>query len=414
VRKKIFLRLQPSVSAFMVRRMSVLKFLPMKRLRPFLIRGNQNMRIRLVLISFIFIFFSSCSKNLVPGEWVFLDTGTGDFFASANFVDERTGWLNGHTDRSSIEVEENENSNRSPKRPKPEEKKDPLKENQGFEVLQTTDGGETWKQIPDQFKHKIRSVWFVDPQTGWALTIDRDILHTWDGGVSWSLQRKAGRVKVKLIGNRRQPEMEQPDQIDHIYFIDSTRGWAWGGGEKSPYTEQPGIFLTTIDGGQNWNAIPFPFENKAASLFFLDAQHSWASVMDGTFYKSADGGLNWTKIETKLPEDKMRAIFFIDENNGWVATMGGRLARTTDGGRTWRKMWEIKEEYKMRDVFFTDRNHGWAVGDEGAILYTWDGGETWVVANAPLPSDFIDVLFVSSRAGWAVGHSGAAHKFVAR
>lgn len=370
------------------------------------------MRIRLVLVLLALIFVVSCSKTKAPGNWTLLDTGTGDFFASVNFVNERTGWLNGQTDRSSIVVDENENSNKGAKRPKTaEEQKDLLKENQGFEVLQTTDGGDTWKQIPDQFKHKIRSVWFVDPQTGWALTIDRDILHTTDGGLNWSLQRKAGAIKLKLFGNRRQPEMDQPEQIGQIYFMDSTHGWAWGGGQRSDYTEQPGIFLTTVDGGQNWNLVPFPFENEAAHIFFLDAQHAWASVTNGTFYKTVDGGLNWTKIETKLPENVMRSIFFIDENNGWVATMGGRLAKTTDGGRTWRKMWEIKDEYEMRDVFFTDRSHGWAVGDNGAILYTPDGGETWVVADAPLPSDFIDVMFVSSRAGWAVGLGGAAHRY---
>ena len=53
---------------------------------------------------------------------------------------------------------------------------DPLKANQGFEVLQTSDGGASWQPLRDQFKNKIRSVWFVDPQVGWALTIDRNIL----------------------------------------------------------------------------------------------------------------------------------------------------------------------------------------------------------------------------------------------
>ena len=75
---------------------------------------------------------------------------------------------------------ENTNANSSGKK-----KVDPLKANDGFEVLQTTDGGETWNQLPEQFKYRIRSVWFVDPQNGWALTIDRDILRTTDGAKTW-------------------------------------------------------------------------------------------------------------------------------------------------------------------------------------------------------------------------------------
>jgi photosystem II stability/assembly factor-like uncharacterized protein len=362
------------------------------------------------------VFASACSKTKAPGEWTLLDTGTGDAFYSVNFVNESVGWLNGQTDRSFIPYEEegngNANANKSAKPQKPEEKpEDPLKANQGFEVLQTTDGGNTWQQIKDQFKHKIRSVWFVDPQLGWALTIDRDILNTTDGGQNWTLQRKAGTVKLKLFGNRKEPEMDQPEQIDRIYFIDARHGWAWGGGRKDQYAEQPGTFLMTVDGGQSWNGIAYPFEQSLSEVFFLDKDYAWASTNDGSFFKTTDGGLNWARVQTKLPEDVFRSIFFLDENNGWIVGRSGRIAKTTDGGRTWIKMYKIRDRYKMRDVFFADRNRGWAVGEDGAILYTPDSGDSWVDASAPSSADFLDVFFVSPTTGWAVGLAGALLKF---
>jgi len=328
-----------------------------------------------------------------------------------NFVNENIGWLNGRGERNP-EPEENDNSNKKPKPKKPGEKiTDPLKENQGFEVLQTTDGGQTWHQIPDQFKNKIRSVWFVDAQRGWALTIDRDILATADGGVTWTTQRKAGKVKLKLLGNRREPDLDQPEQIEQIYFIDANHGWAWGGGRRDEYAEQPGILLTTVDGGTNWNQITYPFDQQTGAIFFLDADHAWASSMGASFYQTTDGGLNWTKVQTKLPEDVFGALFFTSVNDGWAVGRSGRLARTRDGGHTWRKMYEIKDEFKMRDISFTDRSHGWAVGDAGAILYTPDAGESWVNIGAPIPAKFLDVSFVNQRTGWAVGLSGAVLKF---
>src|SRR6185295_387635 len=117
------------------------------------------------------ILSAACSEAKAPGGWVTLDTGTGDSFFNANFVNENIGWLNGTSGRGPEEPDENANGNKKPKPRKPGEKiNDPLKANQGFEVLQTTDGGQTWRPIPDQFKNKIRSVWFVDPQQGWALT----------------------------------------------------------------------------------------------------------------------------------------------------------------------------------------------------------------------------------------------------
>src|SRR6478672_4256465 len=117
------------------------------------------------LLAAAMLFGTSCSKPKPPGTWVTQDTGTGDSFYSVNFVDEKVGWLNGQGDRSPETTEGNENANKKPKPKKSGDKiDDPLKANQGFEVLQTTDGGQTWRQVPDQFKNKIRSVWFVDPQ----------------------------------------------------------------------------------------------------------------------------------------------------------------------------------------------------------------------------------------------------------
>lgn len=368
----------------------------------------------MLLAAAITIIASACSKPVAPGGWSFLDTGTADAFYLANFVDENVGWLNGQTDRSFQPYQENANANKNVSPAKPGQKiEDPLKANQGFEILQTTDGGQTWRQMPDQLENKIRSVWFVNPQQGWALTINRDIMRSTDGGTTWTLQRKAGMVKLKLIGNRREPVMDQPEQIERIHFIDATHGWAWGGGQKSDYVEQPGVFLTTVDGGQNWNAVPYPFEQNIWSIFFLDRERAWASTTDGGFFKSGDGGLNWTKIESRRPpEDVFRAIHFLDDNNGWIAGRSGRLAKTTDGGRTWKKMVYIRNEFLMRDIFFMDKDQGWAVGDNGAILYTGNGGENWIDKSVELPAQLIDVVFVNNRAGWTIGMGGAAFRFV--
>jgi photosystem II stability/assembly factor-like uncharacterized protein len=368
-----------------------------------------------VLLASAMVFSSACSDTRAPGAWVTLDTGTGDAFYSVNFVNENVGWINGQSGRSYEPPEgnqnANQNANKAAKSNKPGKKaEDPLQANEGFEVLQTTDGGQTWHQMADQFKNKIRSVWFVDPQQGWALTIDRNILHTSDGGATWTLQRKAGTVKLKLFGNQRQPEIDQPEQIDNIRFIDASHGWAWGGGRKDEYAEQPGVFLTTIDGGQNWNNIPYPFDQSVLAMFFLNGIHAWAST-EGSFYRTTDGGVNWTKVQTKLPELAFSSLFFVDENKGWAVGRSGRIAKTTDGGRAWTKLYQIKDQFVMRDIFFVDRNHGWAVGENGAILYTSDGDETWIDVGAPVPARLMDVVFISDRAGWAVGLSGVVLRY---
>ncbi|MGH9761185.1 MAG: WD40/YVTN/BNR-like repeat-containing protein, partial [Blastocatellia bacterium] len=371
-----------------------------------------------------------CAPARLPGTWEALQTGTGDSFYGINFVNDQVGWVNGQTDRAYVPPGDNSNSNSAAK-PKPtptptrvsekeSESKDPLKANQGFEVLHTTDGGKTWTQIADQFKYKIRSVWFIDPQTGWALTIDRDILHTVDGGATWSTQRKAGTVKVKLVGNLKTPVMDAPEQIDHVYFKDRTHGWAWGGGQKSTYAEQPGTFLTTVNGGANWNEVPFPFTQSIDSIFFMDNNHAWASTKDG-LYKSTDGGVTWAKITTRLPELAFNSMCFVNTDVGFVVGRSGRIARTTDGGRTWWKMLDIKPEFVMEDIYFRDEKHGWAVGrrdlghdeTDGAVLYTPDGGDSWLSAGSPVQTKLMDIEFSGKDSGWISGLNGAVLKFSA-
>jgi photosystem II stability/assembly factor-like uncharacterized protein len=371
---------------------------------------------------------SSCSTK-VPGAWRKIDPGAGDAFYSINFVSDTVGWVNGQTDRDYVSPEEaqnanansnssgNKNSNKAASRRASNQNSnsaanDPLKNNQGFEVLHTTDGGVTWTQIQDQFKYKIRSVWFVDPQTGWALTIDRDILHTTDGGTTWALQRKAGTVKYRQPWNRQTPEVDLPDPIDHVKFIDPQHGWAWGGGQKNDYGEQPGVLLTTVNGGQNWNEVPYPFPQDVQSMFFLDARHAWASTKEG-LYSTVDGGLNWTKVQTRLPEIAFNAMYFTDDKTGFVVGRSGRMARTTDGGLTWWKMVDIKREFVMRDLCFTDKNHGWAVGDNGGILYTADAGSSWVSIDTDVEAKLTNIIFVNGRTGWAVGLDGTVLKYEA-
>src|SRR5438552_2784581 len=85
---------------------------------------------------------AACSSAKPPGVWVTQDTGTGDSFFTVNFVNENVGWLNGVSGRSFEMPGDNDNENKKPK-PKPkktaEKVEDPLKANQGFEVLQTND-----------------------------------------------------------------------------------------------------------------------------------------------------------------------------------------------------------------------------------------------------------------------------------
>src|SRR5437879_5592436 len=76
------------------------------------------------LLAAAVLFSAACSTSKAPGVWITQDTGTGDSFFSANFVNENVGWVNGVGGRSYETPEENDNANKKPK--KPAKVEDPL------------------------------------------------------------------------------------------------------------------------------------------------------------------------------------------------------------------------------------------------------------------------------------------------
>ena len=60
-------------------------------------------------------------------------------------------------------------------------------------LLRTSNGGQTWREVtPRAFPYLEFGGWFLDSQTAWVSTLDRKtydggLLHTADGGKSWSV-----------------------------------------------------------------------------------------------------------------------------------------------------------------------------------------------------------------------------------
>jgi photosystem II stability/assembly factor-like uncharacterized protein len=73
----------------------------------------------------------------------------------------------------------------------------------------------------------IRSVYFVDATTGWAVGQNGIILKTIDGSATWTAQT-SGTTQT----------------LNSVYFVSATTGWAVG---------NDGTLLKTIDGGTNWS-----------------------------------------------------------------------------------------------------------------------------------------------------------------
>lgn len=336
----------------------------------------------LLLVS-LMIGLSGCRPGRTLGQWKPQDSGTEASFLVINFVNGRQGWVVGWSGEKA-------------------------KQTQGWIVLTTTNGGVTWQPMPGQAEQKIRSVSFTTPKIGWAITTESNISYTADGGTTWETQREAGTVQVRneLYANA---VTTQPEPIDHLFFINSSTGWAWGGGQRRSDFSQPGVLLRTRDGGRIWSTLGFPFQNDLIAFQFVDPDRGYACEYQGGCYRSDDGGRSWKKVVIREGLT-VNALRFVDRDNGWVTSDNGHALRTTDGGVTWQFRRTGATE-DLRDVFFLTPREGWIIGNHGAVLFTSNGGDDWRPINVGIAEDLTRLQLVSPQLGWAVGNNGVILKY---
>jgi photosystem II stability/assembly factor-like uncharacterized protein len=323
-----------------------------------------------------------CGKAIAPGSWQPVKMEVANTYYELNFISPQVGWLTGWFEKGPEETE-------------------------GWEILQTRNGGQTWEKLANQAENRLQYVYFINEQLGWGLTLDKDIVHTTDGGQTWAVQRKAGKVNVKYFYKNPQSPTEIPDPLAIVRFIGPNSGWAWGGGtRREKEYEKAGLFLRTEDGGQTWQSIPYPFENELKTVFFVDPKNGWAADTKAGLYKTVDGGQNWTKQPDDLQRPSINGIFFLNPAAGWVVG-DSYVGITADGGQTWKRI-KLKNRY-LYDVNFIDANRGWAVGDKNTILSTTDGGVYWQPADSGLDdaATFTRVKFFADQSGWVAGNNGA-------
>lgn len=290
-----------------------------------------------------------------------------------------------------------------------------------------------WAQQTSGTSNNLFSVHFVNANEGWAVGSSNTILHTTNGGTSWSAQANQGGVPVSsYLGVR---------------FIDSNTGWAGGGS----------AIVRTTDGGASWvsqgatqdgrfrnnlfavssTAAWIPTQNAVSSvrwfsrftvgvgeenfnvigssaqyadIYFTDADNGW-SVGSGPIVRitQGSGGSPSFSFQTSCPCPTMNGIHMLDTSTGWAVGNGGLVLKTTNGGGSWISQ-TSGTTTNLRSVHFANANQGWAVGAGGLILMSTDGGASWTQETSGVTTELRRVFFVDASTGYAVGHNGAILK----
>ncbi len=223
----------------------------------------------------------------------------------------------------------------------------------------------------------LNSVHFVDAMNGWVVGNRGTILHTTNGGATWTSQT------TDAVRNALAPG-DPAITLESVHFVDAMNGWVVG---------HNGTILHTINGGTTWTAqtVDDSFTNHLQSVHFVDAMNGWAvgnrTGTSGTqdIIRTTDGGSTWVKSEFDSGVNVLllNSLHFADAKNGFVvgnsfnfSPYAVRLVilHTTDGGKTWIPQNSIDPhtdpdvQKNLRSVYSIDANNAWAVGSGGTIL----------------------------------------------
>ena len=264
----------------------------------------------------------------------------------------------------------------------------------GGTLLETTDGGATWKKVSTLTKDTLRDVCFVDDHTGW-LVAERDVyklktndearsylLRTDDGGLNWR--------PVYLDG------FDSNARLVRVIFPDTANGWVFG---------ETGVLFATSDGGEHWTPQTLPTKHLLLGGAFV-SNRGWLVGAGATIIHTNNSGATWqsslVREDTKV---RFNATSFVGDQLGWAAGSGGRILVTNDGGRTWFPQ-RSSVQTDLFDVKFISATEGWAAGADGTLLHTVNGGRYWFPDVTNISHTLEHLFFIDRTHGWAVGFGG--------
>jgi photosystem II stability/assembly factor-like uncharacterized protein len=249
----------------------------------------------------------------------------------------------------------------------------------------STDFGKTWTEQADALQQQksagMSFLQLINDSTAFASLgginqgtyFGRELLKTTNGGLTWK-QVKNGE------GTVFKGENFYFVSADTFFFIGT--GYAegsttQGGYMKIRYTTDGGLTSRDLFTGNYWEEI--------AEIVFIDKMHAvtYSSNSNVTNY-STDGGMTWTATNYTNLGQVTKMVF--PSVNAWYATNSNqKLFKSIDQGKTWN---DISDNFSCGMIYFLDATTGFKFGCSRKIFKTTDGGTTW----ADLTSGLLDQI----------------------
>lgn len=168
-----------------------------------------------------------------------------------------------------------------------------------------------------------------------------------------------------------------------------------------------GTFLKTTNGGVNWSRRIIDSTSLYMSVYFFNTSTGYM-ISQSKFLKTTNGGVNWNSLFTY--GFGLGKLFFINMDIGFL-TSREYILKTINGGLNWQLI-RVEYDVQFNDIFFTNELTGYLVGISNNVYKTTNQGLNWIPYFLSTSFATNSVFFTSVNTGYAAGDDGNVFKTV--
>jgi photosystem II stability/assembly factor-like uncharacterized protein len=249
-----------------------------------------------------------------------------------------------------------------------------------------------WRQVPDvPTRANLTAVAAVGDQA-WAVGHDGTILHSADGGSTWSVQR-SDPWHPPSDSEPFDPRQGVP--LLDILMLDENRGFAIGA-----YS----LLLVTTDGGATWTTQEI---NTAAD----DGAEGDAEAAPPAEAAANGEDESWTFSDADLELEEetdphLNGIARTGDGSLFIVAERGAAYRSRDDGATWERI-QLPYEGSMFGVLGYEGQHVLAFGMRGNAFESSDLGTTWQTLDTGTQLSLMGGAALEGGGAVLVGANGA-------
>lgn len=287
-------------------------------------------------------------------------------------------------------------------------------------IALSDDGGASWRQASVPVSVTLTAVHFPTPRLGWAVGHGAVVLHSADGGETWTTQFdgiKAAALVLQAVtsaqglngaGDKRLKAAERlvaegPDKpFLGVRFLDARHGVVVGA---------YGLAFETLDGGASWLPLMHRIENSASlHLYAVDAQGDAVCIAgeQGILLRSLDGGRSFGRIESPYGGTYF-SVACGSEGSVFLGGLNGHAYWSADGMQPWHKV----ESGAQASIVAVRRISGGRllVADQaGRVMRSDDGGRSLSATGQRAQSPLSAFVMLADQRLVGVGLRGAAQQ----